>query len=134
MGWTTDLYCMVSFSKETYTSRSQVEYDLDEARQLVRLMEDKLRALAVMTEPLKMFPEIAERGDNALDAVTLIVNETLESYREYLWAQSKLELLLGNWDKCHTADGRPILPPDNVDWGSAFIDGDFIRGGEEEAD
>lgn len=129
MGWTTDLYCMISFPKETYRYRSQVEGDLADIRGMVRMAEDKLKALALMTEPLKMYPDLAEDGGNAVDFITQEVNETLESLAEWHWEQSKLELLLDNWEKCHTADGRPVLPPENVEWDAAFIDGDFIREG-----
>ena len=39
----------------------------------------------------------------------------------------KRSVLLENWDNCHTKEGLAIYPPDNVDWKTAYLHGDFVH-------
>lgn len=123
MGWCTDLFCNVSFNRETFNSKRAVENKLEETRNYLQTAKDHLRNFVMMTEPQKFCPE-------DYDPMSWINNECqdwLDSIEEYTIECYKLELLLENWDNCHDENGLAISPPDNIDWNTAYMDGDFVR-------
>ena len=66
MGWSTELFCNISFNKKTYNSLYDVERDIEECKDLMKVCVDKLRALALMTEPQKML-NCADCEGNAIE-------------------------------------------------------------------
>jgi len=125
MGWSTELFCNISFNKETFSSKFEVEDKIDEIKQYIQTCKDTLRDLAIMTEPEKMFNKTEDKP------IYYCVSDEFESQfsllQEYYVDLYKLELLLDNWDNCHTKDGLAIDPPDNIEWGTAYLSGDFIK-------
>lgn len=118
---TTDLY----YSRKSYTSRYEVEQDLEETRKMIEMMKSRLKTFAFMTEPQKFMDK-----EECADPMCFIehgVQEALEELEEYIIEEYKLSILLEHWEHCHTKDGKPILPPEGFGhWDSAYIDGDFI--------
>lgn len=128
MSWYTVLTCDITFSRKTYDSRYLVEEDLDEINKIIEGIKQKLHAMAVTTEPQKMFKATDEYA-NPMDTVTCEFNTVWDSLKEALKEQLELQLLLNNWDKCHDREGYAIHKPNNS--AEAFIEGDFIYSKKE---
>lgn len=129
MGWCTELFCNIHFNKKTYNSLYDVERDIEECKDLMKVCVDKLRALALMTEPQKML-NCADCEGNAIDPIDLInteFNRLIEEYNEYQYDLIKLEYLSDNWKNCHNEKGLAINPPEGISWNTAYLDGDFVR-------
>lgn len=129
MGWSTELFCNISFNKETYNTIYKVEEDLEESERLIKYYINRLRELALITEPSKMF-NCKDCGGYDLDPVDIIstkFDEYINELNGEYYKCFKLRYLKENWDKCHNEDGNAITPPDNIHYDSAFIDGDFIK-------
>lgn len=118
---TTDLY----YNRKSYTSRYEVENDLDDVRQIISNLKTRLRTFAFMTEPQKFMDK--EEYSDPMWFIEHEINEILEELDEYIVEEYKLSILLEHWEHCHTKDGKPILPPEGFGhWNTAYIDGDFI--------
>lgn len=118
---TTDLY----YNRKSYTSRYEVEQDLEETRNMIEMMKSRLKTFAFMTEPQKFMNK--EECDDPMWFIEHGVREALEELEEYIVEEYKLSVLLEHWEHCHTKDGKPILPPEGFGhWDIAYIDGDFI--------
>lgn len=128
MGWATYLWTDITYNRQTYNSKSEVYSSLDEENNMIKYLEQKLKDLAVMTEPKKFCPE----EDDPLAWVMNSVKETLEELEESYIERFKLDLLLENWDKCHNEEGYAIERPENVSWDASYLEGDFIEHGKEE--
>lgn len=124
MGWQTDLFCNVSFNRKTYNSLYEVESDLEEIQKCIATCEEELRDMAIMTEPEKMYNK--EDYCSPYDFVHQTVHNNLELLREYYVDEYKLYLLKDNWDACHDGVGLAI-PPKDLEYDAAFLDGDFIK-------
>lgn len=122
MGWSTNLFCNISFHKKTYNTKYEVLDEIDELNGLIKVCEDRIKAFALITEPKKF---CSEEEDPQL-YLSMGVQENLEELQEYYIEKYKLELLLDNWDISHK-DGYAIKLPDNIHWDSAYVDGDFIE-------
>lgn len=125
MGWETRLTTTIHFNRESYNSLSGVKECLEEVDFLIESYEDKLKALAFMTDPKKL----CNSEDDPIYWIRCEVNEALEELRELYINKFKLQCLIDDWDKCHTKDGDPIHLPEGVgdEYGDcAFIDGEFI--------
>ena len=123
MSWSTELFCNVSYNKETFNSRMEVEDKISELDKYIETCKKALRDVALMTEPAKFINE----DTNPYYFVTGQVEENLELLEEYIIEKYKLEILLDNWDKCHNEKGLAIYPPDNIDWNTAYLHGDFVK-------
>lgn len=122
MGWSTELFCNVTFSRETFNSKSEVEERIEEIERYSQSVRDQIRDLAMMTEPQKFCPE-------NYDPIIWVRNEiqdSLDALEECTIDLYKLNLLLENWNSCHNENGLAIEPPDGVRQG-AFLTGDFVR-------
>lgn len=129
MGWSTDLFCNISFNKKTYNSLYEVENDIEECKSMIQLYTDKLRSYALMTDPRKML-NCEDCEGNPIDPIDFInteFNRIIEEMDDYKHDLFKLEYLSDNWSACHNDKGLAINPPENVHWDSAFLDGDFVR-------
>lgn len=124
MGWTTDLFCNISFNKETYDTKDKVESDLEECKSLIKECKQELRDFALMTEPQKLLN--IEEYESAYSQISRTVEDNLLSLEENIVKEYKLELLLKNWDKCH--QGNLAIPrPQNITYNDAFLECDFIE-------
>ena len=128
MGWSTELFCNISFNRKTYNNLYEVESDIEEMKDILQRYKDKIKAYAVMTEPDKMIKFDDESYDNLLSQVNDEVSDMLEEMEEYYYELIKLEYLRDNWDNCHTKEGLAINAPEEITWETAYLDGDFIKG------
>lgn len=124
MGWSTDLFCNISYNRKTYNNKYEVEQDYADISDQLKTAESSLRDLVMMTEPYKFFND--EDGD-MFDIIQTKFNETLSLFKELHEEKMLLEFLIDNWDVCHTKEGLAIAPPEGIGWGKAFLDGDFIK-------
>lgn len=123
MSYGTNLWCCLTFSRCTYNSRCDVERDLDDVRKILNNAKETITRLAFMTEPQKFYPGGSE---SVMELVAEELQYALETLEEYHCKELKLTYLLDNWDNCHK-DGKAIKPPENIDFDTAYIDGDYIR-------
>ena len=123
MSCSTKLFCNITFSRETFNSKSEVEDRIEETERFLQITKDQIRNFVMMTEPRKFCPE-------NYDPLIWINNEyedLMASIKDYSIELYKLRTLLNNWDNCHEEDGLAICPPDNITWKTAFLDGDFVN-------
>ena len=123
MGWSTKLFCNISFNRETFNSEIEVQDKIEEIETYIQSAKDHLRDLLMMTEPGKFCPE-------NYDPLIWMRNEfqdSIEEIEDYSVELYKLNLLLTNWDSCHNDSGLAINHPDGINYNTAFLDGDFIR-------
>lgn len=133
MGWETTLLTHIRFSHKTYDAKYQVEDDIATLDRSIKMCEQKLRDLAMMTEPDKMLKVIGDdnnetSGFNAYELIDDYLCDLFDILHEDIVERAKLLLLLEEWDKCHDKEtGLAINEPDNIDWDSSFLDGDFVK-------
>lgn len=122
MGWSTELFCNITFNRETFNSKSEVEERIEEIERYSQSVRDQIRDLTMMTEPQKFCPE-------NYDPIIWLRNEiqdSLDALEECTIDLYKLNLLLENWNSCHNEEGLAIEPPDVVRQ-NAFLEGDFVK-------
>ncbi len=124
MGWSTELFCNISFNKETFNDEYLVEDRINELNKMIDHCKSELRDLVMITEPQK-FLDISE-GSNIMLELNSMVRDNFELLEEYYIERYKLSLLLDNWKECHDENGLAIEPPEGITWKTAFLDGDFI--------
>ena len=125
MSWQTDLFCSLTFNRETFNSLSGVENKIDELTSYISDLKDTLRNLAMMTEPSKLLN--LEEGESPMERISSMVKDILTDLEDYYIERWKLEILKDRWNDCHTEGGLAIDPPENIDWRTAFLDGDFVK-------
>lgn len=124
MSWSTELFCSIHFNRETYNSRYEVEDRLDEVKEQIETCKQSLRDLAMMTEPEKFYDK--EDYNSPYDFVHRSYNQNIELLQELTIDEWKLEQLLYNWDRCHNEKGLAINPPKEIEWNTAYLEGDFV--------
>lgn len=123
MSWSTELFCNITFNRETFNSRGEVQAKIADTEVYLQNAKDHLRDLLMMTEPSKFCPE-------NYDPLIWMRNEfqdAMDSVEEYSVELYKLRILLVNWDACHDDNGLAINPPDGISGETAFLDGDFVK-------
>lgn len=125
MGWQTDLFCNLTFNRETFNSLYEVENRIEELSRYISDLKEALSNLAMMTEPSKMLS--LEEGENPMGRINVMVKDILTDLEDYYIERWKLEILKDRWKDCHNEDGLAIDPPENIDWRTAFLDGDFVK-------
>lgn len=125
MSWSTELFCNVSYNRETFNSKYEVLNKLDEINKCIDTCKKTLRDLALITEPNKFFSN--DSDSDLYYQITKEVEDNIELLDEYFTEKYKLSLLLENWDNCHNKDGLAIDPPEDIDWNTAYLNGDFVR-------
>lgn len=125
MAWSTELFCNISYNRETFNSKYEVEDKLDTVNKCIDGCKKTLRDLAIMTEPNKFFND--DPDSNPYYQITKEVEDHIELLEEYYIEKYKLSLLLENWENCHNKEGLAIYPPDNIDWRTAYLHGDFVK-------
>lgn len=123
MSWSTELFCNISYNRETFNSKIEVENKISDLDKEIETCKQTLRNMALMTEPTKFVDD----NTNPYDFVTGQVEDSLELLEEYLIDRWKLYILLDNWDNCHNEKGLAIYPPDEINWDTAYLHGDFVR-------
>lgn len=124
MSWSTKLFCNISFNRETFNSKYEVKDKIDEIDKSIRICEEEIRDLVVMTEPSKFYD--STHYDSPYAYIISTLKENIESLHEYTVEKYKLQLLLENWERCHNEDGLAIYPPDDIEDGNSYLCGDFI--------
>lgn len=122
MSWSTELFCNITFNRETFNSKSEVEERIEEIERYSQSVRGQIRDLTMMTEPQKFCPE-------NYDPIIWLRNEiqdSLDALEECTIDLYKLNLLLENWNSCHNEEGLAIEPPDVVRQ-NAFLEGDFVK-------
>lgn len=125
MSWSTELFCNLSFNRETFNSKFEVEDKIKELDECINTCKKELRDMALMTEPSKFMGK--EDESNPYLFVTSKVEDSLELLEEYTIERYKLCVLLENWDNCHNEEGLAIYPPDGINWDTAYLHGDFVH-------
>lgn len=133
MGWSTELFCNISFNRKSYNFLYEVQEDLAEVDKMIKFNENKIRALAVMTEPSKMIT-LEDEYSSYLDEALRQADQALEDLRGYYMDHDNLTLLIENWDNCHDDKGLAIEPPEGVSWDKAYLYGDFVKSANNEVD
>lgn len=123
MGWQTDLFTNITFNRKTYNSLGEVESDFEETNNMIKHYEEDLRSLALITEPKKFCDE----EQDPMWYLTHKVNECLEELQDLYVERYKLAILIDDWEKCHDEEGYAIPFPENSNWDSAFLEGDFVK-------
>lgn len=123
MGWQTDLFCNITFNKETYNSKYEVLNRIDELKESIEYAKNHIRDLVMMTEPNKFCPE----GYDTLSWLRNEVRDLMEIIEESSVELYKLDMLIENWDNCHNEKGLAIDPPEEITWKTAFLSGDFVN-------
>ena len=124
MGWGTTLFCNIYFHKETFNSKYDVQERIDEVTACLDVTKRHLHSLVVMTEPNKF---VTDDETDPLYWVENECNRAIEDIREYTMELYRLNLLLDNWDACHTKEGLAIDPPEGVSYDTAFLEGDYVN-------
>lgn len=125
MSWSTELFCNISYNRETFNSKYEVEDKLNTVNRYINDCKKVLRDLAIMTEPNKFFNDNPD--SDPYNQITINFEDTIELLEEYYIEKYKLLLLLDNWENCHNKEGLAIYPPDNIDWNTAYLHGDFVK-------
>lgn len=125
MSWSTELFCNLSFNRETFNSKFEVEDKIKELDECINTCKKELRDMALMTEPSKFMGK--EDESNPYLFITSKVEDSLELLEEYTIERYKLCVLLENWENCHNEEGLAIYPPDGVNWDTAYLHGDFVH-------
>ena len=120
MGWATYLTTTLTFNRETYKSKYEVETAIEENKDMINYYKSKLYNLAVMTEPQKMMPKDCEEP---LWWIQKEFEEYYEGLTECIVEGWKLSILLDEWDKCHDSNGKPIKRELSIQ----YVDGDERR-------
>ena len=123
MSWSTELFCNVSYNRETFNSKYEVEDKISELDKNIESCKKTIRDMALMTEPSKFI----SNDENPYYFVIEQVEDNLELLEEYTIERWKLSLLLENWDNCHNEEGLAIYPPDEINWDTAYLHGDFVH-------
>lgn len=128
MGYSTDLWCWLTFYGKSYDTKGQAQEDLDYIKSTIEGYKDKLRAFAVMTEPKKLLKckDIENDDMDPLEYIDIEMNTIFRELEEAYIDEYKLEVLIDNWEYCHDKKGKPIKPPKNYNIDTCFIDGDYI--------
>lgn len=121
MSQSTRLFTTINFLGKIYNSINDVNADLRDVEARINDLKSNLRVLAYMTEPNKMKPEDVTVSEYLDENVNYLYSELEELFIK----RYKLEILLEEWENCHTNNGLGINPPDDVKYKS-FIDGDFV--------
>lgn len=125
MGWSTELFCNVSYNRETFNSRGEVEDKISELDKNIESCKKAIRDMALMTEPSKFMSK--DNDESPYYFVIEQVEDNLELLEEYIVERWKLSLLIENWNNCHNEEGLAIYPPNGVNWDTAYLHGDFVH-------
>lgn len=131
MGWGIYLYPEIYYSKVDFRSKYDVEREIEHIKNVIKMLEDKLLSLVMITEPSKMMEKDFDGSPHewVLSEYRNLTEGYDDSIKGYYYELWKLELLYDNWDAAHNQEGKAIHPPKGSfkNWGSAYMHGDFIE-------
>lgn len=131
MGWGIYLYPQIYYSKVDFKSKYDVEDEIDSIKRIIKMLEDKLLALVMTTEPNKMIDKDFE--GSPMEWLQMKYRQIMDGYEDslkgYYYQLWKLELLYDNWDNAHNEDGLAIPPPEGSfeGYGTAYTKGDYVK-------
>lgn len=131
MGWGITLYPQIYYSKVDFRSKYDIEEEINETKNVIKMLEDKLLSLVLTTEPNKIVPKDTE--GSPLDWILNEYRDIMGGYdcslKDYYYKLWKLELLHENWDNAHNKDNNAICPPKDTfpDYDTAYMDGDYVN-------
>ena len=136
MSWETDLYTAISFDRQTYNTRGEVDEALGQVRGRIASIREKLMQYALMTEPGKLIQrECLEEGQSYLDYIASDVRDALDEYEGLADDEYALSILSARWDDCHKANGYPKpVPADLLNFDKSYIAGDFVKTDPDDPD
>lgn len=123
MSYSTELFCNISFNKETFNTKYEVQNRIDELERIIKYIKEYIKNMVMITEPKKFI-------DDEYDPIVYLTNECerqFEELEEYTIELYKLGILLNEWDNCHNEEGLAIYPPENINWDTAYLHGDFVN-------
>lgn len=120
MSQSTRLYTRITFFDKNYNSKCEVENDLENARERLARLRQRMMYFALMTEP-KKFASDMETPEYYVENNVQVLMDEIQDEALGIW---KLEILLDRWDECHTKDGLGKYPPDEAK--HTYIDGSFV--------
>lgn len=123
MAWSTNLFCNIEFNRETFNSKDEVSNKIEELESYIETAKKSLRDLTVITEPNKFCP----KDEDPLCWLITEFNGQISLIEEYSVELYKLYKLLDSWDKCHDINGLAIDPPNNIQYDTVYLTGDFVR-------
>lgn len=126
MGFSTTLFCGVDYNRKTYNSLYDVEQDVEEINNIIKMCWQRITGLSLITSPKEFLPADEDGPTDYLQSILREIGELEESLQEAYTEKAYLQLLIDNWAACHK-DGKAINPPDSVKWNSAFLCGDYIE-------
>jgi len=125
MSWSTELFCNISFNRKTYNSKYEVQDDIDDLNKQINTCKETIRDMVMITEPSKFVNK--DNDENPYFFLCDNFKENIELLEELIIEKYKLDVLLNNWGNCHNKEGLAIYPPDEINWDTAYLHGDFIR-------
>lgn len=123
MSFETSLFCRITFNRKTYNSIYDVESDIEDIKDSINNIKNNILSLVLITEPKKYCTE----DEDTISYMTKRVKDNLDNLEELYLELNDLYHLKDNWEDCHNDKGLAIPLPDNIDYDSAFLEGDFIR-------
>lgn len=130
MGWTTELFTNITYNRKSYNHLSEVENDYENVCDMIKHFEGDLRSVALITEPKKF----CEEEQDPMWYLTNKVSECLEELQDLYVERYKLGILIDEWKNCHDAEGYAIPKPDNINWNTSFLEGDYVKTKENKDD
>ena len=80
MGWSTELFCNISYNRKTFNSKIEVEDEISDLDNRIESCKKVLRDMALTTEPSKF----VDNDTNPYYLVTEQVEDNLELLEEYM--------------------------------------------------
>lgn len=120
MSWSTELYCNISFNRESYNSLYEVESKIEDLNDLIEGCKSSIKDYMLMTEPNKMLGTENSPYNYLIEEYKLL----MEELEEYTIDRYKLYLLKSNWKACHNKEGKAINPPEDI---KPYLCGDFVN-------
>lgn len=125
MGWSTELFCNISFNRETFDTKEQVKEAIEEVENRIKRNENKIRDLIVCQNPSILMDKDSEVS--VYDYLISTYRDTMDELQEDYIQCHKLYLLLDRWDNCHNKEGLAKKVPDEIGYDTSYIWGDFIK-------
>lgn len=116
----------IHYRGESFKTKDDVQDKIDQNNRIIEMCERDLLMYMTMTEPAKFWRESeSEVGETPLTWMYNEVQRCIDGIKECTEENSRLYILLYEWDECHTEWGVAIEQPKGETRGS-YYGGDFI--------
>lgn len=124
---TNALVCVHFGNHTTFNTEMDVREYIEEQERTIEYVKQKLRDLAITTEPQKMLG--LEPGDDALSKVGWEFSELWEELEIAMYELTKARLVLAGWDMMHEDNGLAKYDEHMYTHLEEFqrIEGDFVK-------